>query len=38
MGVGGWGGSVHRFVPIDASSCMRGAERQRQRNMVIHLF
>lgn len=35
-----WGGtdSVHRFVPIDASSCMRGAEKQRQCNMVIHLF
>lgn len=37
-GTGGVADSVHRFVPIDASSCMRGAEKQRQCNMVIHLF
>lgn len=30
--------SVHRFLPIDASSCMHEGKKRRQCNMVIHLF
>lgn len=30
--------SIHRFLPTDASSRMQEVKKQRQRNMVIHLF